>query len=189
MDLASGENWQKRLSKIEREAQEKTDRKVAETLEQMNDRHIKVLNGFQTHGGAPAAALVPCARAGGINQDPAHGLGGDSHVLRAALARELFLIRHAHPGLVHQGRGLQCVLRAFPAHEEACQPPQFGVGQLEQTRSVSLGERFGTTRAPKDASNFGLVLLHRVQDTVDAQGRDENPAQCPQRARGTGPDG
>ena len=46
-DLAGKENWQKRLSKIEREAQEKTDRRVAETLEQMNDRHLKVLKFIQ----------------------------------------------------------------------------------------------------------------------------------------------
>ena len=46
-DLAAKENWQKRLSKIEREAQEKTDKRVAETLEQMNDRHIKVLKFIQ----------------------------------------------------------------------------------------------------------------------------------------------
>ena len=44
---AKREDWQERLEEIERKARERTDEKLAETIEDMNLRHIKVLRFIQ----------------------------------------------------------------------------------------------------------------------------------------------
>lgn len=46
--MAAKEKWQERLMEAERKARDRTDEKVAETLEDMNDRHIKVLRFIQS---------------------------------------------------------------------------------------------------------------------------------------------
>ena len=45
--LAARENWQQRIHEIERKARRASDDKAAETLEQMNDRHLKSLRVIQ----------------------------------------------------------------------------------------------------------------------------------------------
>ncbi len=45
--LAAREKWQERILKIERKARRASDDKAAETLEQMNDRHLKSLRVIQ----------------------------------------------------------------------------------------------------------------------------------------------
>jgi len=42
--LAGREQWQERLSTIERAAREKSDTKAVETLEEMNTKHLKALS-------------------------------------------------------------------------------------------------------------------------------------------------
>ncbi len=44
---AQRESWQERLQKVERQAREGVDRRVVETLETMNDRHLKTLRLIQ----------------------------------------------------------------------------------------------------------------------------------------------
>ena len=39
---AAKEDWQGRLAKIEREARSKADEKAVESLEQVNERHLKI---------------------------------------------------------------------------------------------------------------------------------------------------
>src|SRR5262245_15477241 len=41
------ENWQGRAAEIERAAREASDRKATETLEAMNERHLRYLRGIQ----------------------------------------------------------------------------------------------------------------------------------------------
>ena len=45
--IASKHDWQGRLGKIEREARSKADEKAVETLEQVNERHIKAARVIQ----------------------------------------------------------------------------------------------------------------------------------------------
>lgn len=44
---AQAENWQKRLVEIEQRARQSGDQKLAESIEQMNDRHLKTLRIVQ----------------------------------------------------------------------------------------------------------------------------------------------
>lgn len=46
--LANRENWQRRIVEIDKKVQESTDQKIAESLEQMNERHIKVCKLIQS---------------------------------------------------------------------------------------------------------------------------------------------
>ena len=45
--LAKKEGWQARLAKIEREARGKADEKAVESLEQVNERHLKIARALQ----------------------------------------------------------------------------------------------------------------------------------------------
>ena len=45
--LATRENWQTRLAKIERDARERSDQKATETLEQMTERHLRSYKAMQ----------------------------------------------------------------------------------------------------------------------------------------------
>lgn len=45
--MAAKEKWQERLMEAEKKARDRTDEKVAETLDDMNARHIKVLRFIQ----------------------------------------------------------------------------------------------------------------------------------------------
>ena len=44
---AAKEKWQERVSKIEQKARESSDKKVQESLEAMNDRHLKMTQAIQ----------------------------------------------------------------------------------------------------------------------------------------------
>jgi len=45
-DFAKRETWSKRLEAIEREAREQSDKKIAETLEEIRSRHLKTLRAM-----------------------------------------------------------------------------------------------------------------------------------------------
>ena len=45
--VATKENWSQRLLEIEKKAHEKTDEKLAESLDQMNERHIRMCKMIQ----------------------------------------------------------------------------------------------------------------------------------------------
>ena len=45
--LAARENWSERLSKIEKDVREKCDKRLAETLEEMDERHMRLLKAVQ----------------------------------------------------------------------------------------------------------------------------------------------
>ena len=45
--VAKRERWQQRIVELEREARARTDRKIVETLEQMNERHLKTMQLVQ----------------------------------------------------------------------------------------------------------------------------------------------
>ncbi len=45
-DFAKRERWSKRLEAIEREAREQSDKKIAETLEEIRSRHLKTLRAM-----------------------------------------------------------------------------------------------------------------------------------------------
>jgi formate dehydrogenase maturation protein FdhE len=45
--LAKRDDWQDRLAKIEHEARHKADEKAVETLEQVNERHLKIARALQ----------------------------------------------------------------------------------------------------------------------------------------------
>ena len=55
--LAQRESWQSRLVAIEQEAQTRSDEKLAETLEQMNDRHLKMVRAMQAKALAALKAM------------------------------------------------------------------------------------------------------------------------------------
>jgi hypothetical protein len=46
-NLAERENWQARLADLDRKARDKADEKALETLDEMNERHLKVLRFIQ----------------------------------------------------------------------------------------------------------------------------------------------
>ena len=45
--LAQKDDWQNRLAKVEREARSRADEKAVETLEQVNERHLKIARALQ----------------------------------------------------------------------------------------------------------------------------------------------
>ena len=45
--LAKRDGWQSRLAKIEAEARSKSNQKAVETLEQVNDRHLRIARSLQ----------------------------------------------------------------------------------------------------------------------------------------------
>lgn len=45
---AAAENWAERLEKIEAEAREKSDKRLAETVEEMRTRHLKTLRAMSS---------------------------------------------------------------------------------------------------------------------------------------------
>ena len=45
-DFAKREGWSQRLEAIEREAREQSDKKIAETLEEIRNRHLKTLRAM-----------------------------------------------------------------------------------------------------------------------------------------------
>ncbi len=45
--LAAREDWAVRLEKIEAEARERTDRRVAETIDEMTQRHLRIAKAIQ----------------------------------------------------------------------------------------------------------------------------------------------
>ena len=45
--VAARENWKERIMKIEQEASARTDEKLTESLEEMNERHIKMVKLIQ----------------------------------------------------------------------------------------------------------------------------------------------
>ena len=45
--LATKENWSERMRKIEREARERADRRAGETLDEMNERHLRIAKAIQ----------------------------------------------------------------------------------------------------------------------------------------------
>jgi hypothetical protein len=47
-EFARKERWPERLSKIEQEAREKMDKKLAETLEERRERHLVMVRAMQT---------------------------------------------------------------------------------------------------------------------------------------------
>jgi hypothetical protein len=59
---AQRESWQERLQKVERQAREGVDRRVVETLETMNERHLKTLRLIQRKA-LEALASMPLATA------------------------------------------------------------------------------------------------------------------------------
>lgn len=46
-DRASRDRWQERLQRIEDEARQRSDERIVESLEQMNERHLKTLQVIQ----------------------------------------------------------------------------------------------------------------------------------------------
>ncbi|MBI4584560.1 MAG: hypothetical protein HY717_11130 [Planctomycetes bacterium] len=46
--VATHERWQEQATELERKAREKTNQKVGESLEEMNERHLKILRVIQT---------------------------------------------------------------------------------------------------------------------------------------------
>ena len=46
-NLANRDGWQERLEKIESEVRERGDAKLVESLDQMNERHLRVLRAIQ----------------------------------------------------------------------------------------------------------------------------------------------
>lgn len=55
--VASKEKWQGRLEDLEQKARAKSDQQILESLEQMNDRHIKTARMLQAKGIAALQAL------------------------------------------------------------------------------------------------------------------------------------
>ncbi len=67
-DLARREGWSERLRAIEKEARERSDAKLVETLEEMNDRHLKLVRVVQVRAieamkAMPIATAMEAARA------------------------------------------------------------------------------------------------------------------------------
>ncbi len=67
-DLARREGWSERLRAIEKEARERSDAKLVETLEEMNDRHLKLVRAIQVRAieaikAMPIATAMEAARA------------------------------------------------------------------------------------------------------------------------------
>jgi len=65
-NLADRENWQERLKEREQEAQNALNRKVSETIEQMNTRHLKSLRVIQGKALEALKALPLTAAIDGI---------------------------------------------------------------------------------------------------------------------------
>ena len=79
--VADREKWQERLMEIERKARDKADEKVLESLEQMNERHLKVLRFIQgkaieTLKSMPLESAMDAVRAFGLTLDKERTIRG-----------------------------------------------------------------------------------------------------------------
>ena len=81
-------------------------------------------------GGAASFFRLPAASM--AHENAPHHLRGDAEELRAILPAHFILIDEPEINLVHQGGGLQSVIRAFPAEETDRLPVEFLVDQRKQ---------------------------------------------------------
>jgi hypothetical protein len=93
-------------------------------------------------GRAAAALRAPFAPRV-VDQDPAHGLGGEAVEMRAALPCHPSLVDELEKRLVHQRSALQEMARPFPGQVPRRQASQFLVHERHEAR-----ERFSVAAAP-----------------------------------------
>ena len=111
---------------------------------------------------SPLAGLAP-ARV--IDEDPAHGLRGNREELRPVLPARPMLLHQAHPGFVHERRGLQRVALSFVAQPDARHLAQLGVDERHELlsgASVALLPRLQQLRELLAASRSGIIASVRA---------------------------
>ncbi len=91
---AAKERWQERIADRERQARENADKRAVETLDQMNERHLKVLQALQRKAldalrTAPTSAAAPLMRALTVVMESERTLrkGPDGQVTISTIAR------------------------------------------------------------------------------------------------------
>lgn len=88
------ERWQDRIADRERQARENADKRAVETLDQMNERHMKVLQALQRKAldalrAAPISAAAPLMRALTVVMESERALrkGPDGQATISSIAR------------------------------------------------------------------------------------------------------
>ena len=111
-NLAERENWQARLVELERKARDKADEKALETLDEMNERHLKVLRFIQgraidTLKAMPLESAMDAVRAYSLSLDKERTIRGEptdrnavsiEEICRSEYARWLKPVEEAQDG-------------------------------------------------------------------------------------------
>ena len=93
-NMAERENWQARISELERRARDKADEKALETLDEMNGRHLKVLRfiqgkALQTLQATPIESAMDAVRAYGMTLDKERTIRGEPSDRSAVSVEEI----------------------------------------------------------------------------------------------------
>jgi hypothetical protein len=87
----------------------------------------------------PASMTQRALAAGVVNQDAAHRLGCRGEEMSAICELRVFLAHQAHPGLMNQCRGLECLTGGFVRHPVRRQFAQLLIDQRKQfVRGVGI---------------------------------------------------
>jgi hypothetical protein len=107
-------------------------------------------DGFvEGDAGSAAAAFIALVGAGVVDEDAAHGLGGDGEEVVFALPIDAGLVDEFHVGFVDEGGGLEGVVEAFLGEVVAGQSAEFVVNEREElvggtlVAALQLGEYLG----------------------------------------------
>src|SRR5215469_13676910 len=77
-------------------------------------------------------ALLVIAGAGDVSEDAAHHARRDGEEMSTVVPAHLRNVDQPQIDFVYQRRGLQCVVRLFPAHGAVCEPMQFLLHKWDQ---------------------------------------------------------
>jgi hypothetical protein len=109
------------------------------------------VNGFVECAGRLAAAALACgASARVIHQNLPHDVGRNAHEVGAATIVRLVLAHQTDVSLMHQGRGLQRMIGAFPPQMAVGEAVQLGVHQRHQ---AVQGRLIASREIPQDQSD------------------------------------
>jgi hypothetical protein len=87
---------------------------------------------IQLEGRDSSASLVTISMTAMIDEEPAHGLGGEREPVRPSLPLDDPFFLQLQPGLVHERRRLQRVIAALSAQVAARDTTQFPVDHREE---------------------------------------------------------
>jgi hypothetical protein len=117
---------------------------------------------FQGNRKVIPAAFFGVRGTGVIDQDPAHHLCSHAKEMSPVLQIPLALLDKPQPGFMHQGGGLQSMVRALPAHVTTGKTPEFVIDQCDELIGRTL---FAGLELVQQQRDFTLRGSHKLNDT------------------------